>query len=124
MLMMCIFFLKNAEPFKSFAIPLSSTKKECSNKILYTSLVMGLGQSFLTRVGSIFCGSAWVRSAIYWFGFGFGKFLLKMSNFLIFLPLGQKKYLRVGSKAGQPLSYCKSKVSSSWVGSGPISKNN
>jgi len=30
------------------------------------------------------------------FGFEFGKFPLKMSNFSIFFPLGQKKSLRVG----------------------------
>jgi len=32
-----------------------------------------------------------------WFEFGFAKFTLKMSNFSIFFPLGQKKYLWVGS---------------------------
>jgi len=34
-----------------------------------------------------------------WFEFGFGKFLLKMSNFSIFFPFGQKKSLPVGSKS-------------------------
>jgi len=63
------------------------------------------------RVGSIFCGLGQVSHL--WFGFG--KFLLKTSNFSIFCPLGQKKYLRVRSKRGQPLIYCGSKVSSGHV---------
>jgi len=46
------------------------------------SLVMGPGQNILTRVGSAIYGLL---------GFGFGKFPLKMSNFSIFFPLGQKK---------------------------------
>jgi len=46
-------------------------------------------------VGSIFCGSGWVRHL--WFGFDFGKFPLKMSNFSIF-PFRSKKSLWVGSK--------------------------
>jgi len=68
------------------------------------------------QVGSIFCGSGRVRHL--WFGFEFEKFALKMS---IFCPSGQKKSLRVGSEVGRPLIYCRSKVSSDRVGSGPIS---
>jgi len=34
-----------------------------------------------------------------WFGLEFGKFPLKMSNFSIFFPSGQKKLLRVGSES-------------------------
>jgi len=64
------------------------------------------------RVGSIFCGSGWFSHL--WFGFEFGNFPLKMSNFSIF-SLRVKKSLWVGSKAGQPLIYCGSKVSTwSW----------
>jgi len=40
------------------------------------------------RVRLIFCGSGWVSHL--WFGFEFGKFPIKMSNFSIFFPLGQK----------------------------------
>jgi len=36
-----------------------------------------------------------------WFGFGFGKFPLKISNFSIFFPSGQKKSLWVGPKSTQ-----------------------
>jgi len=43
-----------------------------------------------------------------WFGFDFGKFPLKMSNFSIFsLRVGSKV---PGSKAGRPLIYCRSEV--------------
>jgi len=45
---------------------------------------MGLVQNFLIRL---------------WFGFEFGKYPLKMSNFSIFFPSNQKKSLRVGSKS-------------------------
>jgi len=62
-------------------------------------LVMGPGQKFLTRVRSIFCGSG--RVSHLWFGLEFGKFPLKMSNFSIFFPSGQKKLLRVGSESTQ-----------------------
>jgi len=90
---------------------------------------MGPGQKFLTRVGSGRVNFLWVgsgRVSHLWFGFEFQKFPLKMSKFSIFFPLGQKKLLRVGrkvpgSKPGQPLIYCGSKVSSGRVGSGPIS---
>jgi len=57
----------------------------------------------------------------------FGKFSLKTSNFAIFFPFGQKNLICLGqkvpgSKAGRPLIYCGSKVSSGRVRSGPISK--
>jgi len=64
-----------------------------------------------------------------WFGFEFGKFPLKMSNFSIFFPSDQKNLFGsgqkvTGSKVGQPLIYYGSKVSSGrvLVESGPISK--
>jgi len=70
-------------------------------------LVMGPGQKFLTQVGSIFCGLG--RVSHLWFGFEFGKFPLKMSNFSFFsLRVGRKV---PGSKLGRPLIYCGSKVS-------------
>jgi len=49
------------------------------------------------RVGSIFCGSGRVSHS--WFGFEFEKFPLTMSNFSIFFPSGQKKFLRVRSES-------------------------
>jgi len=55
---------------------------------LFTIVVMGPGQKFLNRVGSIFCD--WVgsgRVSHLWFGLEFGKFPLKTSNFSIF-PFG------------------------------------
>jgi len=58
----------------------------------------------------------WLRSgqiSHLWLHFGFGKFPLKMSNFSFFIPSGQKNLSR--SKAGQPLFYCGSKVSSGRV---------
>jgi len=57
-------------------------------------VVMGPG-----RVNFLWLGSGRVGSAIYGFGLKFGKFRLKMSNFSIFLPSGQKKSLRVGSES-------------------------
>jgi len=83
-------------------------------------VVMGPGQKILTRVGSIFCGTG--RVSHLWFGFEFGKFPLKMSNFFL---SGQKNLFGSGqkvprSKVGWPLIYCRSKVSSGRVGSGPI----
>jgi len=75
--------------------------------------------------GSKIFNPGWVSHL--WFGFEFGRFPLKMSNFSIFflwtkqISSGRvKKYL--GSKAGWPLIYCRSKVSSTRVGSGPISR--
>jgi len=65
---------------------------------------MGLGQKFLTQVGS----------AIYGLGLGLKNFPLKMSIFQFFalwvknlFGLGQKL---PGSRVGQPLIYCRSKV--------------
>jgi len=55
------------------------------------ALVMGPGLFFVARVGS-------GRVSHLWFGFEFGKFPIKMSNFSIFFPSGQKKSLQVGSK--------------------------
>jgi len=78
---------------------------------------MGPGQKILTWVGS-----GWVSHLR--FVFEFRKFPLKMSNFSIFFPLGQKKLLRVGKYPGWPLIYWGSKVSSGRVGPGPISKTN
>jgi len=80
---------------------------------------MGPFQFFVARLGQV----SHLR-----FGFEFGKFLLKMSNFLIFFPSGKKYSLRVGSestrvKDGSASIYCGSKVSLGWVGSGPISSN-
>jgi len=71
----------------------------------------GSGSKFFDpgQVRSIFCGSGWVSHL--WFGIGFGKFPLKMSNFLIFSPSLQKNLFRLGqkvpgSKEGWPLIYC------------------
>jgi len=82
-------------------------------------LVMGPGQNFLIRIGP-------GRVNHLWFGLEFGKFRLKMSNFSIFYPSGQKNLFGLGpkvhgSKVGRPLIYCGLKVSSGRVGSGPIS---
>jgi len=60
------------------------------------------------------------------FGYGFGKFPLKMSNFSIFSPSDQKTVIGSGQKVpesepGWPLIYCGSKVCLGRVGSGPIS---
>jgi len=77
------------------------------------NLVMGPGQKFLTQVGS-------GQVSYLWFVFEFGKFHLKMSNFSIFFPSHQKNLFRLGQKvsrlkAGWPLIYCGSKVSSGRV---------
>jgi len=74
----------------------------------------------LGQVGSNFCCSGWVRSAI--FGLGLEIFPLNIPNFQ-YLPIGSKKDLiglgqKVpGSKTGQPLIYCSGRV-----GTGPISR--
>jgi len=57
-------------------------------------IVMGLGQNFLTWVGSIFCRSG--KVSYLWFGFG--KFPLKMSGFQFF-PFGSKKFPQDRSKS-------------------------
>jgi len=91
-------------------------------------VVMGSGQKILSRVGSIFCGSG--RVSHLWFGFEFQKFPLKMSNFSIFFPSGQKKLLRVRSESTRVEARSEStRVSllftagqkEARVGSGPIS---
>jgi len=82
---------------------------------------MGPGQKILTQVGS---GQFFVaRVSHLWFGFGFGKFQLKMSNFSIFSPSGQKISLRVGSKStrikDRSASYLLRVKSKLWSGQGP-----
>jgi len=67
---------------------------------------VGSGQFFVARVWL-----GWVSHL--WFEFGFGKFPLKMSNFNFF-PFGLARKVP-GSKAGRPLIYCRSKVSSGRV---------
>jgi len=81
---------------------------------------MGLGQKFLTQAGSIFCGSGRVGSGkpfLVWAWIW--KISTKNINFFqkISLQVGSKS-IRSGSKAGWPLIYCWSKVSSGRVGSG------
>jgi len=51
------------------------------------------------QVGSIFCGSGRVGSAIHGLGLNFGKFPLKMSKKFNFFTLGQEKSLWVGSES-------------------------
>jgi len=80
-------------------------------------LAMGPGQYFVARVGLGQPFMVWVRI---W------KFSPKYVKFFNFFPLGQKNIFRLGqnvhrSRAGGPLIYCGSKVSSRWVRSGPIS---
>jgi len=62
-------------------------------------------------------GLGWVSHL--WFGFGFGKFPLKITIFSIFSPFGSKKISSgqkvPGSKTGWPLIYYGSKVCSGWV---------
>jgi len=77
----------------------------------------GSGSILVAQVGSGQVSHLW----FHWFGFGFGKFPLKMSNFSIFFPSGQKKSLQVRSKSTRvkgrlPLIYCvKSKLGSGQV---------
>jgi len=78
------------------------------------------------RINFLWLGSG--RVSHLWFGLEFGKFPLKMSNFSIFFPSGQKKLLRIGSestrvKAGSTSYLLRviSKLGSGRVGSGPIS---
>jgi len=70
---------------------------------------MGPGQKILTQVRS-----GQPSMAL------FGKFPLKMLNFSIYFPSGQKNLFRSGKKVprsngGQPLIFCGSKVCSGWV---------
>jgi len=63
-----------------------------------------------------------------WFGFKLGKFPLKMSNFTIFYHLVKKNLFGLGqkvpwSKAGWPLIYCGSKVSSGQFKSNRLTNN-
>jgi len=60
-------------------------------------LVMGLDQK-ITWVGSIFCGSGQVGSAIYGLGLNF-KISPKNIKFLNFFPSDQIKLLWVGSES-------------------------
>jgi len=82
--------------------------------------VMGLGQKFLIRVGSgqffvALVGSGQPFMVWVWIW----KFSPKNVKFLNFFPFGSKKSLwaekYLGMKAGQPLIYCGSKVSSGQV---------
>jgi len=59
-----------------------------------------------SQVGSIFL---WLELGRAIYGFGLENFPLKMTNFF---PFESKKSVRVGSKAGWPLIYYGSKVSS------------
>jgi len=85
---------------------------------------MGPGQKILIQVGPIFCCLG--RISHLWFGFGFGKYPLKISNSAIFslrvkkISSGQKV---TGSRMGQLLIYCVSKLYLGRFGSGPISIN-
>jgi len=47
---------------------------------------MGQGQIFVARMG-------FGQVSHLWFGFGFGKFSLKITKFSIFCPSGHKKIL-------------------------------
>jgi len=72
---------------------LASIQDECDVKISFTflfigiALMMGLGQNFLTRVG---LGQT---SMVVWVK------VWKISNFSIFCPSDQKKYLQVRTKS-------------------------
>jgi len=89
---------------------------------------MGPGQKFLTRVGSgqflvAWVGTSWVSHL--WFGFGFGNFPLKISNFSIFCPSGSKKMSSAWVKkypgqSGVGLLFTPDQKHAR-VGSGPIS---
>jgi len=73
----------------------------------HTRVVIGPGQKILTRIGS-------GRVSHLWYGYGFGKFPLKLSNFSIFCPSGKNVIgsgQKVpGSEPGRPLINCGSKV--------------
>jgi len=106
---------------------IKSTVSEC-----VWGFLMGPGQNFWPESGWVNFFVAWVgsgRVSHLWFGFELQKFPLKMSNFSIFLLWVKNNCFRSGqkvpgSKPGQPLIYCRSKVSSGRVGSGPISSGN
>jgi len=97
------------------------------DKCIYVSeIVMGPGQKVLTRVMDQFfvaqVGLGWVSHL--WYGFGFGKFPLKIPNFSIFsfwikkISSGRvQKYL--GQRRVSLLFTASQKYA--WVGSGPIS---
>jgi len=84
-------------------------------------VVMGLGQNFLTQVGSGQLFVAWVGSAIYGLGLDCENFSQKCQNFQFISLSGQKKNLfRLGPKVPRlkvvwPLIYCGSKVCSGQV---------
>jgi len=60
-----------------------------------SSLVMGPGQKILTRVGSIFCGSGWVGSAIKGCGLNLENFPKKRQFFTLRV---KKNLLRSGRR--------------------------
>jgi len=74
-----------------------------------------------SRLRHFLPGSGWVIHLR--FGFEFGKFPLKMSNFSIFFPKDQKKSLRVGSEStwveGRSASYLLQVNSKLGSGQGP-----
>jgi len=82
---------------------------------------------FLTWVGSIFCGSGWVRSANYGLGLNLEKFPYKNVKFFNFFPFGSKKTSSgwvkkcVGQGLVGLLFTAGQKYAQVW--SGPISKN-
>jgi len=75
--------------------------------VLYSD---GSGSKIFDPGGSIFCSSGLVSNP--WFEFGFGKYPLKMSNFLIYFPFGSKKNLFV---LGQKSTWVKGGVGLSFT---------
>jgi len=73
-------------PFIIGRISWSGGSGDQKNRLNLHVVVMGLSQKLLTRVG-----------------FGFGKFPLKISNFSILFPLGQKNLLGLGQKVPGPI---------------------
>jgi len=69
--------------------------------------VLGRGQNFFTRIGSIFLLLVLGQVSHLWFRFGEFPFF----------PVDQKL-----PKDGLPFIYCRSTVFSGWVGSGPEGK--
>jgi len=87
---------------------------------------MGPGQNFLTWVGSDQFFVVRIGLVIFKFGFGFGKFPLKLSNFQCF-PSDKKKSQRFMSKSIRVrllFLWVKSMLGLGWVRSGPISTIN